>query len=252
VSLALYWQALASLPDLEIGTRIVTSGDQGTWTWDVPGRGEYPTSRWLPGRTVVTTHVLTMPASEGEVTVQVAVRRTSHSSSAGPGAPGEPFYPRWLAPETAVLSLPSLAVSGRPPAGPGTVNYGDRILLLEAELGAQTLSPGAPLELYVRWQCLRAMDADYTLFVQLLAPDGTPRGQIDVWPRDGTHPTSAWREGEVIADSYVVYAAEDAPPGRYQVAVGWYLLETMQRLPVLDVEGKEVADRLLLTVVVGE
>ena len=180
------------------------------------------------------------------------MRHASGSSSAGQGTPGEPFYPRWLAPETTVLSLPSLAVSGRPPAGPGTVNYGDRILLLEVTPGTEALSPGAPLELRVRWQCLRTMDVDYTLFVQLLAPDGVPRGQIDVWPRDGTHPTSAWREGEVIEDSYVVYAAEDAPLGEYEVAVGWYLLETMQRLSVLDAEGKAVADRFLLPVAVKE
>jgi hypothetical protein len=100
---------------------------------------------------------------------------------------------------------------------------------------------------------MQAMDADYTLFVQLLAADGTLKGQIDVWPRDGTHPTSAWREGEVIEDSYVVPLDPDAPPGAYQVAVGWYLLETMQRLPVLDAEGNAVGDHASLPgLTVGE
>ena len=43
-----------------------------------------------------------------------------------------------------------------------------------------------------------------------------------------------------------LYLDADAPPGRYQVAVGWYLLETMQRLPVLDTEGRAVDDKVLL------
>jgi hypothetical protein len=30
------------------------------------------------------------------------------------------------------------------------------------------------------------------------------------------------------------------------VAVGWYLLETMQRLPVLDAAGQPVDDKVLL------
>jgi hypothetical protein len=79
-----------------------------------------------------------------------------------------------------------------------------------------------------------------------LAPDGTLKGQIDVWPRDGTHPTGSWREGERVEERYQVYLDPDAPPGRYQVAVGWYLLETMERLPVLDAEGRAVDDKILL------
>jgi hypothetical protein len=193
-----------------------------------------------------------MPPESGEVTVQISVRPVSVSGAGRQAWPpaqevqGAFFYPRWLAPKTAVLSLPPLTVAGRPPAAPGTVNFGDRILLLEADLAQRTLSPGGPVELAVRWACMRAMEEDYTLFVHLLAPDGTLKGQIDVWPRDGTHPTSQWSEGETVEDDYLLYVATDAPSGSYQVEVGWYLLETMQRLPVLDAEGRAVDDRLLL------
>ena len=67
-----------------------------------------------------------------------------------------------------------------------------------------------------------------------------------MWPKAGTHPTSAWREGEIVEDSYEVTLDPDAPPGQYRVAIGWYLLETMQRLPVLDAEGNAVDDKVLL------
>lgn len=155
------------------------------------------------------------------------------------------FYPGWLARRTTVLSLPHLSVAGSPPAAPGTVNFGDRILLLDLALSQQTLQPGAPLGLMARWQCIRDMDADYTLFVHLLAPDGTPKGQIDVWPKNGTHPTGRWREGEQVSDAYLVYVDQDAPPGSYQVEIGWYLLATMQRLPVLDATGNAMDDKAL-------
>jgi len=45
-----------------------------------------------------------------------------------------------------------------------------------------------------------------------------------------------------------VVLSPDAPPGGYRVIVGWYLLATMERLPVVDAEGHPVADH----VVVGE
>jgi hypothetical protein len=240
VPLTLYWQALAPLPDLEIGTRVRAGDHEVAWIWEEPARGEYPSSSWVPGQTVVTQHRVQMPAQEGQVSVEVAVRERGQDQRVT-------FYPHWLAPKTDVLALPAITVAGRPPADPGTSNYADQILLLEANLGTSVLRPGEALELQVRWECLQAMESDYTLFVQLLGPEGKLRGQIDVWPRDGTHPTSAWPEGEAFEDRYTVYADEDAPPGRYQVAVGWYLLETMQRLPVLDAEGHAVDDKVLLS-----
>ena len=250
-TLTLYWQALRRLPDYEIGTRWVSASGESDWTWSVPGRDEYPTSRWYPGDTVVTTHVLTMPGQEGKVTVQVAVRPTKSPGAASTAPTGSTeesvsFYPGWLAPRATILSFPPLSVAGYPPAAPGTANFSDRILLLDLALGQRTLLPGAPLELAVHWQCIRAMEADYTLFVHLLAPDGTLKGQIDIWPKNGTHPTGQWREGEQIADTYQVYLDQGAPSGSYQLEIGWYLLETMQRLPVLDASGNAVDDKVLV------
>ncbi len=244
VPLILYWQALSPLPDLEVGWRLVSERSPGEWTWQVLGRGEYPSAKWEPGRTVITEHELTMPTEQGPVAVEVAVRRVAQA--------GEPttrlsFSPHWLGTQRDVFVLPTIEVAGRPPATPGTSNYADRILLLQADPSTHDLTPGAPLDLAVRWQCLQAMDEDYTLFVQFIAPDGLPRGQIDVWPQEGTNPTSAWQEGQVIEDQYRIYLDEDAPAGSYGIAIGWYLLETMQRLPVLDESGTPIADHVMLS-----
>ncbi|MBI3763083.1 MAG: hypothetical protein HY260_14640, partial [Chloroflexi bacterium] len=84
-------------------------------------------------------------------------------------------------------------------------------------------------------------------FVHLIGPDGLVHGQIDTWPGEGTRTTSGWRPGERIADTYEIRVPDDAPPGEYSVEVGWYLLATLERLPVLGEDGRPVDDKLLKT-----
>ena len=82
--------------------------------------------------------------------------------------------------------------------------------------------------------------------MQLLGPDGRLYGQVDAWPRHGTLPTSRWSPGEELDDPYQVPLHADAPPGRYQVVVGWYLLATMERLAVIGDTGQPLADHAVI------
>jgi hypothetical protein len=86
------------------------------------------------------------------------------------------------------------------------------------------------------------MDDDYTVFVHLVGPDGRLRGQVDRWPVHGSYPTSQWSPGSDVSDPYEIRLDADAPAGEYRVEVGWYLLETMERLRVVDETGEPVAD----------
>ena len=86
------------------------------------------------------------------------------------------------------------------------------------------------------------MDKDYTVFVQVVGPDGRLHGQVDMWPVQGSRPTSGWAADEELNDPYEVRLGGDAPPGDYQVVVGWYLLATMQRLSTLDANGHPSGD----------
>jgi hypothetical protein len=244
VMLELYWQALAPLKELEVGTRMVIDDAATQWRWERPARGDYPSTEWPRDRTIATQHTLEMPTEQSNVVVQIGVRPAGRDGDTEDTR--QELYPHWLATHTTALSLPPVKITGSPPTAADAFNYGDSILLQNVTLRNPTLIPGGALELNVRWSCLRDMDKDYTLFVQLIAPDGTLKGQIDVWPRDGTSPTSAWRVGQTIEDAYLVPLEPDAPTGDYQVAMGWYLLETMRRLPVLDDQGRAIDDRVLI------
>ena len=51
--------------------------------------------------------------------------------------------------------------------------------------------------------------------------------------------------GEIVSDE-VSLSVQDAPRGRYELAVGWYDPDTRQRLPAVDGQGKPLSDNRLL------
>jgi len=128
------------------------------------------------------------------------------------------------------------------PSTAGLANFGGQLMLVEAALDAGQTAPGATLPLTLHWRALRAPTENYTVFAQIIGPEGKLYGQVDSWPVHGTRPTGSWRSGEEINDPYQLTLAPDAPPGEYQVIVGWYLLGTMERLAVLDASGQPVGD----------
>jgi hypothetical protein len=50
----------------------------------------------------------------------------------------------------------------------------------------------------------------------------------------------------VVEDEYQVQLAAELPPGPYRLQVGWYLLATLQRLPVVDEVGTAVEDKVVI------
>ena len=50
----------------------------------------------------------------------------------------------------------------------------------------------------------------------------------------------------MIEDEYLISLAPDTPEGKYWLAVGLYSLESMERLSVLDRQGRPRDTRVLL------
>jgi hypothetical protein len=177
---------------------------------------------------------LTFPApeSEGDYPIRLAT--------------GQPARCHWLAEVTDDCELGTLTVAGG--AIGDAINFENQVLLLESKIDRDTVKPGETVKVDLTWRGLKSWPDDYTAFVHLLGPDGKVHGQVDQWPVQGTLPTSSWTAGQVVADPYSVTLPPDAPSGKYQVEVGWYLLSTLRRLNVLDAAGRPSDDH----VIVGE
>jgi len=116
------------------------------------------------------------------------------------------------------------------------VVFGGRFALLGYELDF-----AERLTLVTYWRVLRKDDAPIRLFAHLLDAESDYRGgedRFDVW-----HGT-LW-PGDLIAQVQELALSPDAPPGEYQLEIGWYNPDTMQRLPVLE-GTTPIADRVLL------
>jgi hypothetical protein len=78
------------------------------------------------------------------------------------------------------------------------------------------------------------MGADYKVFVHLRDRTGRTVAQADHIPSEAlvALPTSTWREGETVPDVSYLQVPADTPPGEYQLLVGLYNPDTLERLPV--------------------
>ena len=108
------------------------------------------------------------------------------------------------------------------------------------------IRPGQTITATLFWQALEPVEADYTVFVQLLDETGQVRGQHDSPPVNGRYPTRSWLPAQVVEDETVLKLAPDLPPGEYRIAVGMYELETGQRLEVKGKNGAVPDNAILL------
>lgn len=109
-----------------------------------------------------------------------------------------------------------------------------------------SVEAGERLDVFLFWRSLRPAPLNYTQFVHLVDQDGRRWGQRDREPLDGTYRTTEWEPGEVIIDRFRLIVDPAAPPGPYDLLVGWYDLGTGERLPVLDERGAAIGDHVVL------
>ncbi len=112
-------------------------------------------------------------------------------------------------------------------------SFGDQLAVVGWSVHAPPhLAPGDTFTLTVVWQAQQALETDYTAFAHLVDGAGQGWAGDDHPPYDGLYPTSTWGPGEMVRDTFTLTAPAEAPPGMYDVWVGWYDPETQQRLPV--------------------
>lgn len=103
------------------------------------------------------------------------------------------------------------------------------------------LRHGATVRIETKWQALRAIDHDYTVFVHAVDETGKTWAQDDSKPQGGALPTIKWIPGQVVFDTYTIQIDVDGPREGYYLEFGMYLAANGQRAAI-----ESGADQLIL------
>lgn len=198
-----------------------------------PGRGNYATRLWLPGEVVIDDYWVPVSGA-ARVPAGGSLRISVYQQPGG-------------APVEAIDSL-GRSVGGAPQiasvrlAAPYRVIYepdqvvrhafGERVALVGYSISPQNPTAGDDWEIRLLWRSLRRMSQDYTVFVHLVDDQGNVVAQADGPPVDGEYPTTLWRVGDQVLDVHIMHLPETVHAGRYSLYVGWYLLDSGERLMV--------------------
>lgn len=124
---------------------------------------------------------------------------------------------------------------------------GEHIRLRQVRLSTDTVIPGDVLTIMPVWESDGRVAKSYKIFCHILSQNGELIAQRDGTPLNGVRPTSTWRAGEVIEDSYQIPLGDDVAPGEYELSLGMYDPKSLERLPAYDAEGKGLKnDRIVL------
>jgi hypothetical protein len=191
---------------------------------------DWPAGAWVAGRVALPIPPLAAP---GEHRLSLELRSPSDGAVHGTFVYREPVQIREL---ERVYQLPDFdtRVGAR---------FGGVIELAGYSLKQDRDS----LNLTLHWRALANPEQHYMYFVHLADPDnGRPIVQVDTMPRLFTYPTGMWATGEIVSEE-VSLSVRAAARGRYELAVGWYEPDTMDRLRVVNDKGERVeGDRLVL------
>lgn len=209
--LTLFWQAEASLEDHTVRLRI---GDLTLYE-GAPVHGTYPTSVWVPEAMVADRYNSRLPLDTpvGDLPLVVEVVAPEGQS-------------RFAELGTIAVSSPQRSFVLPEMQHSVAAMLGEHVELLGYDATGLD-SPTARITLY--WRALREMERDLTVYVHLLAADGSMAGQSDSMPQGGAYATSMWAAGEVVTDHHEIAVPQDAARP-LSLEVGMYLPVTGEGL----------------------
>jgi 4-amino-4-deoxy-L-arabinose transferase-like glycosyltransferase len=123
----------------------------------------------------------------------------------------------------------------------------EKIRLLGYQLDKEEVRPGESLGITLYWQSLVEMEENYYLFIHLLGRRRELVGNEDTYHGWGAYPTSLWKLGEIIADTYQLPISEDAlAPSLIRVDTGLYDPTTGQGLTIFDQAGQAIGQSIVV------
>lgn len=162
------------------------------------------------------------------------------------GAPEQPLDPRVYLALVRLALQPVTGPADVSPANPRQVKLADKIAFIGYDQNSNILRQGDTLNLALYWRSLAQMNDSYSVFIHLLDPNGAIKAQRDSVPQDWTLPTTSWGAGEVIVDHHQLPIPPDTPAGQYEIRIGMYSLDTMERLPIVSADSATAENSILL------
>ncbi|MBI5567363.1 MAG: glycosyltransferase family 39 protein [Chloroflexi bacterium] len=174
---------------------------------------EYPVEKWLSGETVIDRRTLIYPPVRGEMQLQIAQDE------------------RWLKVATLTLDESQLKFDAPALAHTQTAQFGAVADLLGYSLTTPTIAPDRELSLTLYWRArnVEPLSEAYTVFTQLIAPDGHLVAQHDAPPNP---PTVAWVSGQIVTDVHALKLVDATYRGPATLIIGWYNSASVVRVPV--------------------
>lgn len=223
VPVTLYWQVLEpSDQDYSLFLTLLAGSDQPIGKVDsYPGGGLLQTSGWQSGTIYADHYVIPIAAdATGQGFLRMQVGWWDYPSETYIQPTGENGGPL----EAVLLDIGGFIDPGAVPHLEGmtsadTVDFGGALRLLAYRADAQ--------EVVLAWQALGILDADYTVFVQVLDEAKAIIGQGDAPPQ---LPTRYLRSGDQFLTRHPLHYPQPPEPGTYQIVIGWYKPDDFARL----------------------
>ncbi len=137
----------------------------------------------------------------------------------------------WYGPLQLLLYASDTEVGNATPYQQNGATWEAGINLLGYRFLDRSLTLGQILRLELQWQAMKPISARYKVFVHLLGEQGQLVAQRDSEPGAGTRPTTEWPVGEPITDRYGLWLPAELPDGEYEILLGLYDPETLERVP---------------------
>ncbi len=206
------------------GERVATLGDR------------YPNILWVPTEIIEETYPIQIKPDTppGIYVLEMSLLRQDENLPDGfeylPLTNNDTHLGNNLYPLTIRLLDPA---HDNPPAHPLDAQLGQSIQLTGYDLNPASpiTNNQLPITFALHWQSTAPLPTDYTVFTQLIGPDGQVWAQWDNPPQAGRYPTPAWADHDPVIDRYSLALKEGAPPGDYRLLVGMYDPATGERLP---------------------
>ena len=132
---------------------------------------------------------------------------------------------------------------------PLNVTFGNRVQLLGYAVDVESVYPGGQIKVTLYWKALSRMSEDYAVFIHLTSLTDVVTAQSDTFVGSSGIPTSQWRPGDVIAETYIVDVGVTAyAPDRAVLWVGLYL-PGQPRLPAHSTVGQLAEDAVRLSTI---